>query len=165
MTAISSQRHAEALTALLGPGDQSSRIRDIAADAPHAEAVIAALTSVARDLLGTIAQITGRRPELTFSPTPEAVELDTNGRCRSCHAPIAWRITDNGRRIPLDPAPILGGNVIHTGLDHTDHNGRATPIVAVLDAQTARRREQLGHLAHRSHFATCPNANTHRHAR
>lgn len=62
-------------------------------------------------------------------------------RCRSCGAPVVWAHTENGQRIPVDPQPITGGNLLLVGL--TD------PPRVVYDKR---------HGTHRTHFASCPHA-------
>lgn len=69
-------------------------------------------------------------------------------RCRSCEARIVWAITPKGRRIPLDPDPVEGGNVLLEG-------ERATVLT------NEERAAHPGPL-HVSHFATCPKAKRHR---
>ena len=68
----------------------------------------------------------------------------SSGRCKSCGGPIEWAVTIKGRRMPLDPSPVLGGNVLLDG-------NRATVV--------APDESRLGYV---SHFATCPNAREHR---
>lgn len=34
---------------------------------------------------------------------PEGYAFSSIGECRSCHAPIAWTTTPNGKAAPLDP--------------------------------------------------------------
>lgn len=53
--------------------------------------------------------------------------------CKGCNKPIVWGLTEDGKRIPLDPsAPVY-----------------------VRDGEVVRRER----LAMVSHFATCPKAN------
>ena len=68
--------------------------------------------------------------------------------CKSCHAPIIWGYTINGRRMPLDPEPVSGGNL-------------------VLDGQKVRgaTAEDAPGLRRSSHFSTCPEAGSHRRRR
>lgn len=45
-----------------------------------------------------------------------AVELVTDpqygpSRCRHCARPIVWALTDAGARMPVDPAPVAGGEL------------------------------------------------------
>jgi hypothetical protein len=55
--------------------------------------------------------------------------------CRSCSAAIVWFRTASGKRMPVDEATTLPTDAEH----------------------------QLDLKRHVSHFATCPNAATHRH--
>ena len=57
--------------------------------------------------------------------------------CSSCGASIVWFKTAAGKRIPVDEASTLPTDAAH----------------------------QLDLKRHKSHFATCPNANQHRRAR
>ena len=59
-------------------------------------------------------------------------------RCRSCGAEVVWSKTENDRNIPLDPEPVLGGNVIlecHGALARVVEPVRASP-----EAELRRRR-------------------------
>jgi len=56
-------------------------------------------------------------------------------KCRSCSAKIVWMITSEGKRIPVDWCDDLKNDMV---FDHKQHT---------------------------SHFATCPNAKSHRRAR
>jgi hypothetical protein len=56
-------------------------------------------------------------------------------QCSSCGAHVVWFRTANGRRMPVDEASTLPTDAEH----------------------------QLDLKRHVSHFATCPNAATHRH--
>ena len=58
-------------------------------------------------------------------------------RCSSCSAPIVWFVTAAGKRMPVDEATTQPTDAAH----------------------------QLDLKRHKSHFATCPNANQHRRAR
>lgn len=66
--------------------------------------------------------------------------------CKSCGDPIEWRQTPAGKRIPIDPEPVEGGNLELVGQS----------IAKVVKAGTG---------THVSHFATCPNASSHRRPR
>lgn len=69
-------------------------------------------------------------------------------RCRSCGAPIMFKRTFKGRRMPLDverDAPPPNANVLVSG----DRCSVVAP----------------GEGTHTSHFATCPNASKHRRKR
>jgi hypothetical protein len=66
-------------------------------------------------------------------------------RCRSCGAAIIWAITANGKRMPVDAQPLRGLLQLH------DRPDDEAPLVRVLPIEV-----------HRSHFATCPQADQHR---
>lgn len=70
------------------------------------------------------------------------------GQCRTCKAPILWGFTRKGMRVPVDPQPVLGGNL---QLDSTDSG--LVVIYVQADPDVVR---------HVSHFATCPDAAEHR---
>lgn len=91
--------------------------------------------------------------EAETGPTPELPSLETTSRCRSCSAPIAWRRTVKGGRIPLDPAPAATGNV--TVVD----GGRGVALV-LNDDEIAEIAERPDVPRYVSHFATCPDADT-----
>lgn len=70
-------------------------------------------------------------------------------RCRSCNQPVIWALTTaNQKRMPVDPTPVLGGNVVLT----------SGPTARVLTAEETERRRALGSTAWTSHFTTCPQA-------
>lgn len=82
--------------------------------------------------------------------------------CRSCKAPVVWVVTEAtdtkpGRKMPLDADPsrpgkalvVEDGNLVFTGA----RAGDGTWIV---------RYVPKGPRHYRSHFATCPNAKSHR---
>lgn len=72
----------------------------------------------------------------------ERAHVVTN--CRSCGAPIRWAKTTNGEAIPLDPAPVTGGNIeLCDGVAHVFTPGQ----IALF------QRERFV-----SHFVTCPHA-------
>lgn len=71
---------------------------------------------------------------------------DELGTCRSCRAPIRWAHTQKGHRIPLDPEPVEGGNLVEV----------APGIVRVVEPGDPSGARFV------SHFATCPNAGAHR---
>ena len=62
-----------------------------------------------------------------------------------------WALTEAGKRMPLDPDPVDGGNIVLTR--EAESNG--TPLAAYVPADP-------GVMRHVSHFATCPNADQHR---
>jgi hypothetical protein len=68
--------------------------------------------------------------------------------CKSCGAPIRWAKTEAGKRIPLDPEPRPNGNLlVQDGIAYVHEPGDATDF------------DQQYYV---SHFATCPNADSHR---
>lgn len=75
-------------------------------------------------------------------------------QCRSCDASIVWAVhTATGSLAPIDKEPTEGGNIILT----TDEMGVIRyHIFTKLEAETHTDP------AHRSHFATCPDATSHR---
>jgi hypothetical protein len=66
--------------------------------------------------------------------------------CRSCGAEIEWAVTPNDKPIPLDTGVRADGNI---RLDVRLDGSR----VAIIDSTNGDRV---------SHFATCPNAASHR---
>jgi len=67
--------------------------------------------------------------------------------CRSCGAPIIWAVTTTGAKMPLDADPDPEGLfVLERGV-----------AVHVIDAKGVDR--------YTSHFATCPDAASHRKAK
>jgi len=77
-------------------------------------------------------------------------------KCRTCRAPIVWAETTTGKKMPLDPAPVVGGNVVPTALVAASGFGE-TPVVRVL-----RGAEQHVGATWQSHFVSCPDAGQHR---
>ena len=69
--------------------------------------------------------------------------MTATARCRSCQAPIEWATSVKGKRMPLDAAPVKGGNITLT------EDGVAV-VVAAGDGNRV------------SHFATCSAAARHR---
>lgn len=69
--------------------------------------------------------------------------------CRSCKRPIRWAVTTKGRRIPLDPEPVAGGNVRLT----RSSDGDVAEILSgsALDAAKSRLERLF-----MPHHATCP---------
>lgn len=75
--------------------------------------------------------------------------------CKSCKASIIWAETNGGRWIPVDEAPSDTGNVVlQKPADPRD------PVIAVLLSRSRPRRP--GEKLYVSHFATCPDATSHR---
>lgn len=94
--------------------------------------------------------------------------MRADGNCSSCNAPIRWAITQAGKRMPLNPSPVQGGNVFVTGWQDDDGHpldpskggiSRATPLIGVGKAASARAVTPYAYVAH---FVTCKNAARHR---
>jgi hypothetical protein len=81
--------------------------------------------------------------------------------CRSCHGLIVWARTEAGKRMPLDAEPDETANV----LLERDLTGLQIPRATVFRAGVRVVAERPGTSVHRSHFATCPFAATHRRPR
>jgi hypothetical protein len=64
--------------------------------------------------------------------------------CRECKARIFFAVTEAGRRMPIDEAPVKGGNVC-VSMNGEGEDPTATPITP------------NDSLAYVSHFATCTN--------
>jgi hypothetical protein len=77
--------------------------------------------------------------------------LHSTSTCRSCGRPIRWaRSEANGKSLPLDPEPKLGGNLVEIGTVVGKY-GQDVPVVRVVEPIEDVRRFV-------SHFATCPQA-------
>lgn len=88
------------------------------------------------------------------------MKLPAYSRCSSCQAPIVWCTTyATGARMPLDPDPVIGGNVRVLDL-HRD-----PPLVKVTGAAIDLFDEQDDGTRYVSHFVSCPNADEHRRKR
>jgi hypothetical protein len=73
----------------------------------------------------------------------------TQEKCRSCGADIVWCQTGKGKAMPVDAEPCADGNVAITASQVPGQ----LPFANVLTPPT------LGLEAlHKSHFATCPDA-------
>lgn len=64
--------------------------------------------------------------------------------CRGCGRPVIWAITENGKRMPVDPDPVPGGNV-----ELVQVSDRTHAIVRTTPSKFAGLRMP--------HHATCPN--------
>lgn len=67
--------------------------------------------------------------------------------CKSCGAQIAWVVTESGKRMPLDYAP---QQMLMSGSFVVDETFEGNPVARSVKA------------VYISHFATCPNAASHR---
>jgi len=75
--------------------------------------------------------------------------MTPDAECRSCRMPIRWVVTQNGKRMPLDPVPDPEGNVWIEGME----NG--VPKVQV--ALTAADVPANVPIRYVSHFVSCPD--------
>jgi len=83
------------------------------------------------------------------------MRLDPEHRksCSSCGAPIVWATMATGSRMPVDFEPSEGANVVL-------FDGPSGLMGVVVHGNAFAHKPR-----HRSHFATCPNADEHRRAR
>jgi hypothetical protein len=65
---------------------------------------------------------------------------------------VIWRITDRQKRIPIDPEPVVGGNIELVGRDG----------VRFLKRDEVQELRVEGAMAYQSHFVSCPHAQEHR---
>lgn len=72
--------------------------------------------------------------------------LPVTAPCSTCGAPVHWGVTASGRRMPLDPGPDEGGDLVL-------EDGRFVAFEPLLHGDVPR---------YVSHFATCPDAEQHR---
>lgn len=83
--------------------------------------------------------------------------------CKSCDAQIVWAVTENGRRMPVDADPVPAGTILlrhlNVGEPPVAHVTTKTER-AELETQAVNRGDTFRLFV--SHFATCPNATTHR---
>lgn len=70
-------------------------------------------------------------------------------RCAGCSAPIKWRFTPAGRRMPLDHAPYQGA--IAQGMYIIESTARCRPADPLFDG---------GRTVYQAHWITCPEADT-----
>ena len=69
--------------------------------------------------------------------------------CKSCGAKMIWTVTEKGRNMPIDPLPVLNGNIDLTKREDDTY----------LAKYKKADPEKTGYV---SHFATCPNSRQHR---
>ena len=74
-----------------------------------------------------------------------------SAKCRSCGAAILWVKTQSGKSMPVDAQPCEDGNVCVATCE-----GGPTAFVPPEGTTISDATR------HKSHFATCPNAATHR---
>jgi hypothetical protein len=85
-------------------------------------------------------------PAVTMQPDSER---PANLRCRSCGAPIFWAVNSNGNRVPIDAEPVQIEAAGRYAIDWPD-------------APNTSPRAIHSPAIHLTHFATCPNAASHR---
>lgn len=73
--------------------------------------------------------------------------MSVRGKCRGCDAEIRWVTLTTGKKMPLDPSPGPGGNVLVDG-----------PVGAVLGRAALEEARSKGTLLYRPHFDACPKA-------
>lgn len=78
--------------------------------------------------------------------------MSVSGQCSSCGADVFWRTTPAGRSIPIDPEPVIGGNIELEGLN----------ACRFLKRDEVYEHRTAGVYVYRSHFASCPDAVQHR---
>lgn len=74
-------------------------------------------------------------------------------RCRSCQAEVVWVVTEDLRKMPMDPAPVENGNLVKV---------RVEDGVGVVRYLKKGEEPPPGHGRYVSHFATCEFADEHR---
>ena len=74
-------------------------------------------------------------------------------KCRSCGAEIIWATSDRRRPMPVDPVPVITGNLV---LEET----KTGPNSTAYDPD-----KHMGRQRYVSHFSSCPDAKSHRRAR
>jgi len=74
-----------------------------------------------------------------------------SAQCSSCGAPIRWERTVNDKPIPLDPEPVPDGNLSIRDDGRVYHVAQGPGVLSMEDVAL-----------YKTHFATCPNADTHR---
>lgn len=76
-------------------------------------------------------------------------------RCHSCAAPILWASIGDGKRMPLDAEPVIGGNVRLIPPD----GGRANALAVITPAGQRDLFDPADDgTRYVSHFVTCPDA-------
>jgi hypothetical protein len=79
--------------------------------------------------------------------------MRANTKCRSCLAPMRWAVSEaTNKRIPLDPDAVPDGNIYVLRWEE------GTPVVIV--AATPADVPGGEALRYKTHFATCPQAQT-----
>lgn len=76
--------------------------------------------------------------------------------CSTCERPILWALSERGKPIPIDPQPRADGNIVLRALGGVED--RVAHVLKPDETASAEPR-------YVSHFATCPQAETHRRRR
>jgi hypothetical protein len=85
--------------------------------------------------------------------------MRSDGRCKSCGAPIRWALHERTeRRMPLDALANPDGNISVVAWGGKQGNGLSLPIIGV----NVPPDKAMTPMHYTSHFATCPNADDHR---
>lgn len=69
--------------------------------------------------------------------------------CKSCGAEVIWKVTEGGKKTPIDAEPCEDGNLFFFG-------SGAHPVSMIKPGL------KFDGPRYKSHFATCPNAKQHR---
>ena len=81
--------------------------------------------------------------------------MRATAKCKSCEAPIRWVVVSGSNaRMPLDAKANPDGNV------WIDHWAGGTPVVKIASKTNPPPANAV--VLYTSHFATCPDAATHR---
>lgn len=81
--------------------------------------------------------------------------------CASCKAKVKWVVVKkSGKRMPIDPEPVDGGNVEVVGSRVDGDFGRCELVI--VHPKGSLPMPGMGKDRFRSHFASCPNADHHR---
>lgn len=78
------------------------------------------------------------------------MEADT-GTCGTCGAAVIWLWTPRGKKIPVDPEQVLGGNILI--------EGDQTQFLTKVEIEEMKESVEA---AYQSHFVSCPDAAAHR---
>jgi hypothetical protein len=103
-------------------------------------------------------------PTPTPTPTATTPEQLPRDQCSTCRKPIIWAMHERTRRrMPIDAWPSAEGNVRLVRMPVTDEYLLVDgyPVARVLTTKQRFGQTTL----HTSHFATCPQAATHRRGR
>ena len=76
----------------------------------------------------------------------------TLANCRTCGAQIIWATTEAGRAMPLNAVPSRTGSILLL-------RGSLCRVLPSIEAESTKGAEGVLYV---SHFATCPNAASHR---